>query len=803
MPYGGTTPEEDAKIERCVAKVMPTLTSKYPNEKKRKSHAIAICKSQILGTKSYYFTDLEMKSEEGELYIEGYASSINKDLGNDVLTEECLHQMAEEINKKNIKIGYDHTEILGGRPTLEAVGKLIEAKVKDGKLWVKGVLDKTFTHFDKIKEKIKKKFLDGLSIEYQVDPAKTIVEWKDGVRHRIIKGLKTLFGVALTPRPMNQDAYFDYYIKHLEIDSKKAFAKAPAGEGSRFEACVAKMKARGAKDPRALCAYIGRRKFGKKKFQKMAAAGKSEDFNEIPDEFYDISDMSDQDIDNTIKEFEVNSMAEQENKKVEDTPNKAQEEPKQEVKQDSQGSKPAAESKPEVETKSEVDFEALGRKVYEEQQREKKIAELKSLAAELIKAELKNVKEPYINPADKFDIGEKSPFDAELKAWREIIKDPKADLELKYEAAAKLHNKLSEYGINERGSLLSQSRKWKKVEVKGQNFEIKNFEYKAQLEHDTNKVSDTDYYQNAAELNDIYDPIIIDHLNNKTTLWGLIKKKNVSNIGSERYGFRVRTGRIAGIGGDTSTYNYDERAALTGYHATKLKCQIPFMQYGVTVQVSGLMQAAARGSIGDAFAKEIKFATADLLKGINVDLYGTADGMTDGGKILGLEVIGDDGGTYANIYGHARATYTTLQGTDDAQTNSPNISKTLLRTAIRTVEKNGANRANLIIVCDQIQRDKILGMLDPAQRFNSTSARAGFEGLPTFDGIPIHADSDCPDGKIWVLPMDSYYAAVLQPPTFEDLAKTDDSKKGFIKTYFAIVCENPNWVYKITGLNTS
>ena len=122
---------------------------------------------------------------------------------------------------------------------------------------------------------------------------------------------------------------------------------------------------------------------------------------------------------------------------------------------------------------------------------------------------------------------------------------------------------------------------------------------------------------------------------------------------------------------------------------------------------------------------------------------------------------------------------------------------------IRTPEKNGANRGQMIFACDQIQRDKILGLLDPAQRFNNTSARAGFEGMPMFDGIPNHADDQCDDGFIYALPMDSYYAAVLVAPTFEDLAKTDDSKKGFVKTYFAVVCENPNWVYKVTGLATT
>lgn len=696
-----------------------------------KSEKIAISNAQIKGTKSYLFSNLELKSDDGDFYIEGIASSVNKDLGNDVVTEECLHQMADMINSKNVKIGFDHTELLGGRPSLEAVGRLIEAKVKDGKLWVKGILDKTFSHFNEIKDKIQNKFLDGLSIEYQVDPSKVELKEEDeGIATRIINGLKTLIGVALTPRPMNQDALFDYFVKHMDLPASTSYA----GDNSIDKIEVKQMP--------------------EEKEEAKEAEEKKEDVPEAKKE---------------------------EEKK---------EEPKEEVK---------------VEAKS-IDFDKIGREAVAKEQEKEKIAEIKRVATEAFKAELKNVKEPYINPEAKFG-QDVSPFDPELKKWRDTMKDPSVDIEVKYQAAAKLHDALHPFGITDRHSgTLKMKKAGKSFETGGkatQDIEIKNFEYKAQLEHDTDKISDTDYYQNAAELNDVYDPVIVSHLNDKTTLWGLMKKKNVSSIGSDRYGFRVWRTRIEGAGGDTSTYYYDEGATLTGYHAKMLPCQIPFMQYGVTVQVSGLMVAEARGSVGDIFAKQVSRASADLLRGINSDLFGTGVGMTAGGAIMGLEVIGDDGGTYANVYGHARGTYSTLQGTDDAQSGTPNPGKTLLRKAIRTVEKNGANRSQLIFVCDHIQKDKILGLLDPAQRFQNTTARAGFEGLPTFDGIPIHSDDQCNDGYVYLLPMDSYYAAVLTAPTYEDLAKTDDSKKGFIKSYFAVVCENPNWVYKITGLSST
>jgi len=54
-------------------------------------------------------------------------------------------------------------------------------------------------------------------------------------------------------------------------DAKK---KTKPGEGSRFKAVEAAAKAGGAKDPGAVAAAIGRKKYGSKKFAAMAAAGR-------------------------------------------------------------------------------------------------------------------------------------------------------------------------------------------------------------------------------------------------------------------------------------------------------------------------------------------------------------------------------------------------------------------------------------------------------------------------------------------------------------------------------------------------
>ncbi len=51
-------------------------------------------------------------------------------------------------------------------------------------------------------------------------------------------------------------------------------AKPKLGSGKRFEKLSKELESKGADDPDALAASIGRKKYGKKKFQRLAAKGK-------------------------------------------------------------------------------------------------------------------------------------------------------------------------------------------------------------------------------------------------------------------------------------------------------------------------------------------------------------------------------------------------------------------------------------------------------------------------------------------------------------------------------------------------
>ena len=60
----------------------------------------------------------------------------------------------------------------------------------------------------------------------------------------------------------------------MKAPKKKRKSKSKLGSGARFKKLTSKLKKRGAKDPKALAAWIGRKKYGKKKMASMAKKGR-------------------------------------------------------------------------------------------------------------------------------------------------------------------------------------------------------------------------------------------------------------------------------------------------------------------------------------------------------------------------------------------------------------------------------------------------------------------------------------------------------------------------------------------------
>lgn len=62
--------------------------------------------------------------------------------------------------------------------------------------------------------------------------------------------------------------------KMMNPNNLASHMKPKLGTGERFAALKATLAARGAKNPSALAAHIGRKKYGKAKFQKLVTSGK-------------------------------------------------------------------------------------------------------------------------------------------------------------------------------------------------------------------------------------------------------------------------------------------------------------------------------------------------------------------------------------------------------------------------------------------------------------------------------------------------------------------------------------------------
>lgn len=322
----------------------------------------------------------------------------------------------------------------------------------------------------------------------------------------------------------------------------------------------------------------------------------------------------------------------------------------------------------------------------------------------------------------------------------------------------------------------------------------------------TNQNTDTDYLLSAAELRDVFDPVIYDTLNQSTVTWGLLRKDDFSNKGNNQVQFVLRTG----LPNQTAAF-YTGNSVSTD-KSTLLKVQTQFKKVQVGVSVDGDMIAAARGGpISDVFATHVRYGTEDMLTVVNTALFAEA-GAETAAACIGFEYITDSAGntTLYNLtrYGDKTAsTYNGLSPTTATDTyinqSSARISLDNLRKAIEQATKEGASINNLVFITHPTQERLFKGIYDASQRLMPTSSRFGFEGRPEFDSVPVFADKDCNTDDWWLVDLESHRVAMWVPPTLEMLGKRSDAEEGFVKMYFATYNNNPRRMVQIYGCATS
>jgi len=159
-------------------------------------------------TKTYTFYTDEVGYERIEnkggkdYYVTGYISTKDRDLMNDVVSEEALSSMLSQISHKNIKLDVEHEAWREENPSIVPVGKIIEAKKDEKGIFVKAILNRAHSRFKEVWESVKSGFLDAFSIAFKT--TNYVHKVVDGVKTRVLNGVE-LLNVALTGNPVNPE----------------------------------------------------------------------------------------------------------------------------------------------------------------------------------------------------------------------------------------------------------------------------------------------------------------------------------------------------------------------------------------------------------------------------------------------------------------------------------------------------------------------------------------------------------------------------------------------------------------------
>lgn len=170
-------------------------------------------------SKNYFIYGTELKFV-GENTVEGYITTGDVDLVNDIVTPDCMMDMLSQMKGRTIKVDIEHESFRGKSNTEKELNKTIIpiGKITDSALESKGIKVRTELNmhskrYEEVKGSIKDGFLDAFSIAYV--PIQTRKEVKDGKEIRRLEKVN-LLNVAYTGNPVNTEAGFtDVILKSI------------------------------------------------------------------------------------------------------------------------------------------------------------------------------------------------------------------------------------------------------------------------------------------------------------------------------------------------------------------------------------------------------------------------------------------------------------------------------------------------------------------------------------------------------------------------------------------------------------
>ena len=490
-----------------------------------------------------------------------------------------------------------------------------------------------------------------------------------------------------------------------------------------------------------------------------------------------------------IKSKEVKQKMKNKEVKEEEAPKS--ESPSEEVKDQAEkveSDKPSEEPKVDADEQKEFNKWKSEKKMNEEKELLDRTAE-KIAGGVLSKMEMKEKVLKDNTPSNK-----NVEVSLEIKEFKEVIENPgKLELKEQFRRASAVCDYVNLDWQNAKTSAC-ESREYKSFGVNGTELEFKG------LGVTTNQNADTDYLQSSAELQDVYDPVIYNALNQTTVTWNLLAKDDYSKKGNNHVQFTLKTAANA------SAAFYTGNSVSTD-NVTRLKYQTKFKKLQVGVSVDGDMIAAARGGpVSDVFAQEVMDSTLDMLAVLNTALFAEI-GLETASAVIGFEYITDSAGN-TTLYNLTRSSANKLSpgSAGDTYINQAStvISMTNLRSGIRQAVLEGANKRNLVYITAPVQGDMMRGKFDDTRRaLTSKDTDFGFSTDLFVDGIPVFEDKDCNTDDWFLVDLETHRVAVWIPPTIEKLGKNADSEDAFIKTYLATYNRAPRRMVQIYGCSTS
>ena len=774
------------------------------------------------------FGKLQIKEAKEDFHVSGYVATSHPDraateeFDGDIIPKSTLQKIVEDINNKYkpragaVSERHDHLKQqdinlpIAGVLAPGTSATLHELEEGHWGVHVDTILSKTNPRYEEVKTNIEQGVYPGFSIEY--DTNNFVPTVKEGKKYRILTDISTEgFGYAHRRTIANPHAeYTDYGYKEIKQLNDKGETTMTATK-EQAQKIIDDLKG---KERKEIEAKLIEAKIPETMIKELLPAG------------------------------------------IEDPAPAEPKPPADPVTPPVKPTDPAPSSKENV--VSAEDF-AMLTQFKEKQVKETQMKEItgskefkEALSVHMKEAKVKS--SPLINPEGKTEFKE---FDAFIKPDTKMKEFDKAMAELDIKTSNSHLEAVYTNSINEQykeGGRLADSfmakeiniwKNWRQMELYGSPADLvpypkrnlgeksafkevnnrieakefhrlKNTEMKAGegLQTDTNLADPNwtygSYYLSPVELNDIFQPMLVNQLNDQTTTYGRLTKEDWS--GRSQIQFRARTGQNSTVGGyleGAAALNYGGGSGnFTGTVGRK-KFQQPFCYYRVLVAITGQERrfGMAPGGMGDVWADEIKWSGVDLLSrtgtagtagtGLNRAVIGTGAGTAEN---ISLGFEGLILGTTGTLYGKALSAEPTLRSHKEDM-SSESVTLDQLRKMKRFVETgdgigaskihSNSNAGDLVFFANHLQVDFVKAVIQDMQRTVPTSARIGFEGQVEVDGIPFVADRQINTDDIFLINTAHTKLGVNLPPTLEPLPIPADASAAQIKTYWNLYSDAP------------